>query len=232
MITLEDLEGQIEAMVFAETWRTLFAEYPDAVKAEQIVFLRGKVDKKRETPSLIVNDLIPIEDAVARLTRGIKIEIDSSPDGNELLAQLKPIFTRHKGNCDTFVQVPAGGNEEGDDPAGPLLVCAANARAEAGAGKRTQWKRPRRTGRRRHQANPPAAATTVVSELKKSTMDRKSRQPQRLQLQSPKSRLRWTRWIWPTLWSCEAAIEGYSFAPTARRSVILSMVLVRVLKYT
>ena len=36
-------------------------KYPDAVAAESIVFVRGKVDRKRETPSLLVNEVIPVD---------------------------------------------------------------------------------------------------------------------------------------------------------------------------
>jgi DNA polymerase-3 subunit alpha len=109
IVTLEDLDGQIDGTMFAETLADIVKRYPQAIAAEQIVFLRGKIDKRRETPGLIVNDLIPIDEAISRLTRGIKIEVDAAPDGNELMAQLKPIFTRHKGNCDTFLQLPVAG---------------------------------------------------------------------------------------------------------------------------
>ena len=44
--------------------------------AEQIVFLRGKVDKRRETPGLLVNELFPIADAMTRLTRWVRVQID------------------------------------------------------------------------------------------------------------------------------------------------------------
>ena len=36
---------------FAEAYAAITQKYPDAIKAERIVFVKGKVDKKRETPS-------------------------------------------------------------------------------------------------------------------------------------------------------------------------------------
>ncbi len=65
ILTLEDLDGQIEATLFAETLADISKRHPKAVAAEEIVFLRGKVDKRRETPVIIVNDLIPISDSVS-----------------------------------------------------------------------------------------------------------------------------------------------------------------------
>jgi DNA polymerase III alpha subunit len=85
--------------------------YPDAIAAERIVFVKGKVDKRRETPGVLVSELIPVEDALARLTRAIKVEIEVA-DGAALLAQLRPILERHRGKCETFVQVPANGSRK------------------------------------------------------------------------------------------------------------------------
>ena len=65
MITLEDLEGQIDGVLFAETYADVLKKYPDAISPERIVFLRGKIDRRRETPSIIVADAIPVEDAIA-----------------------------------------------------------------------------------------------------------------------------------------------------------------------
>ena len=106
IVTLEDLEGQIEATIFAETLEEIQGKNADAVALEQIVFLKGKVDKRRETPGLIVNDLIPISDAMARFTKGIKVEIDRIEGAIETLRELKSIFTKHRGNCPTYLSVP------------------------------------------------------------------------------------------------------------------------------
>jgi DNA polymerase-3 subunit alpha len=108
IVTLEDLDGQIDATMFAETLSQILEKDKDAVELEKIVFLKGKVDKRRETPGLIVNDLIPIEDAMAKFTRGIKVEIDRIDGAIETLKELKSILTKHRGNCQTFLSVPAG----------------------------------------------------------------------------------------------------------------------------
>jgi DNA polymerase-3 subunit alpha len=107
IVTLEDLEGQIDGTIFAENLADIQKRYPDAVETERIVFLRGKVDKRRETPGVVVNDLVPIEDAVARLTRGIKIAVETPDAAQDLLTRLKPLLARHKGNCELFLQLPA-----------------------------------------------------------------------------------------------------------------------------
>src|SRR5205807_7626078 len=56
MITMEDLEGQIDAVLFAETFAEINKRYPDAVSAERIVYLKGRVDRRRETQTNIVTE--------------------------------------------------------------------------------------------------------------------------------------------------------------------------------
>src|SRR5581483_7750658 len=68
IITLEDLDGQIDGTMFAETYAEICQKYPTAVALESIVFVRGRIDRKRETPSLLINEVIPIADALPRLT--------------------------------------------------------------------------------------------------------------------------------------------------------------------
>ena len=62
-ITLEDLDGQIDGMCYAETFAVTMKRYPDAVQTDGIVFVHGKVDQEREIPSLLVNEVIPLGEA-------------------------------------------------------------------------------------------------------------------------------------------------------------------------
>ncbi len=107
IITLEDLDGQIDATAFAETFAEIQQKYPTAVAAESIVFVRGKVDKKRETPSLLINEVIPIEDAVNRLTTGVMLKLDPTKHSADMLPQIKPLLQKYKGNSEVYCQIPS-----------------------------------------------------------------------------------------------------------------------------
>jgi DNA polymerase-3 subunit alpha len=111
IITLEDLEGQIDGTLFAETYAAVLAKHPAAVANESIVFVRGKVDKKRETPSILVNEVIPIAEAPGRLTTAVLLKLDRTrhtPDS--LREQLPPMLKQNKGNLPVFIQVPYNGD--------------------------------------------------------------------------------------------------------------------------
>jgi DNA polymerase-3 subunit alpha len=110
IITLEDLDGQIDGTMFAETYAQVLAKYPDAVSAESIVFVKGKVDKKRETPSLLVNEVIPIADATPRLTTAFVLKLDRAAVTPEIVKQLPMLIKQNKGNLPVFLQLPYNGS--------------------------------------------------------------------------------------------------------------------------
>ncbi len=107
MITLEDLEGQIEGVLFAEMFADILKRHPAALALEHIVFMRGKVDKRRETPSIVVNEMIPVEDAVSRLTSAIALKLDPARHTSGIVAEIEPLLARHKGNAEVYLQIAA-----------------------------------------------------------------------------------------------------------------------------
>ena len=110
IITLEDLDGQIEGMVFAEALAAITQKYPDAVAKESIVFVKGKIDKKRETPSILVNEIIPVSESTAKLTTAIVLKLDRSRVTPETVKQLPQFIKQNKGNLPIFLQVPSNGS--------------------------------------------------------------------------------------------------------------------------
>jgi DNA polymerase-3 subunit alpha len=104
---MEDLEGVIEGMCFAETYAAVTQRYPDAISTERIVFVKGKVDKKRETPSIMVTDVLPIEHAIDKLTTGMVLKLDRQRHGEEHIEAAKSILRANKGTMKVWVQAPA-----------------------------------------------------------------------------------------------------------------------------
>jgi DNA polymerase-3 subunit alpha len=104
ILVLEDLDGTIEAMCFAEAYAAITQKYPDAIKAEQIVFVKGKVDKKRETPSIMVNEILPIDAAVDKLTTALILKLDRARHTLEHIEAARSIIKANKGTLPVFVQ--------------------------------------------------------------------------------------------------------------------------------
>ena len=105
ILEIEDLDGKIEGMLFAEAYAQITARYPDLIKAESICFIRAKVDRKRENPCLIITDVIPVAEAVSRLTTALVLKLDSTQHDADLLSTLKPVLSHAKGNCAVYAQL-------------------------------------------------------------------------------------------------------------------------------
>jgi DNA polymerase-3 subunit alpha len=108
ILELEDLEGKIEGMCFAETYNDITNRFPGVLTAEKIVFLRGKVDKRRETPCLMVTDVLPIELSIERLTTSIGIKLDPTRHNGEVISPLRDVMKKHQGKKELYVQVTTG----------------------------------------------------------------------------------------------------------------------------
>ncbi len=77
MIAIEDATGKIEGVAFAET----FATYAPIMQADRVVFLKGKIDRKRESPNIIVNEVIDAPRAAAELAQGVRIVLKEEGQG-------------------------------------------------------------------------------------------------------------------------------------------------------
>ncbi|MCE9589864.1 MAG: DNA polymerase III subunit alpha [Planctomycetes bacterium] len=76
MISIEDPTGKIDGVCFADT----FAVAAPLLQQDSLVFIKGKIDRRREEPSIIVDRVIPIERAVAELTQSVDITVTANGD--------------------------------------------------------------------------------------------------------------------------------------------------------
>ena len=95
MLTLEDAKSnKIDAVCFADTYATC----SNALELDSVVFLQGKIDRRREEPNIIVDKVIPIEQARLLLPRTVKVVVEDAPDANlngeskAQLAKLREVF--------------------------------------------------------------------------------------------------------------------------------------------
>ena len=103
IITLEDLEGQIDGTMFAETYAESSRDIPGRSKTEAIVFVRGKIDRNRETPSLLINEVLPIAEAMPKLTTTVLLKLEEARQRRAVEAD-QAVVGGHKGNFPLFVQ--------------------------------------------------------------------------------------------------------------------------------
>jgi DNA polymerase-3 subunit alpha len=96
MWDLEDLEGIVRCII----WPEQFAEFGELVKADAILAMRARVDKRPgvDEVNLIVEELMPLADLSARFTSGVTVRIREDTHGIDALATLREIVRGYPGN--------------------------------------------------------------------------------------------------------------------------------------
>ncbi len=102
VLTFEDFEGSVEAVVFPDR---LEAEEASLIKPDQVVFIEGTIDTRREDPSIRAERIIPISDArqefaisiVLRMARGVHTPTD--------LERIHDVCRGARGRCPLYIEV-------------------------------------------------------------------------------------------------------------------------------
>ncbi|GIW71509.1 MAG: DNA-directed DNA polymerase [Planctomycetota bacterium] len=127
-VTIEDLEGTVETVVFARC----FAEHRSRLVPDAIVIVRGQVDTAREPATLLVEDVVPIEQADRAFAVQLTLQLRPEHTAPEQLEALFAALAAHPGGCPVIclVQTASGlrarirlGAELQVDP-GPALLQA------------------------------------------------------------------------------------------------------------
>jgi DNA polymerase-3 subunit alpha len=100
-LTFEDLSGTTPAML----WPEEFAKMAGLVKNDQIVFVKGTLDRRRDPPELIVSRIIPREQGPAELTRGVIVRLHKGLHQIEHLERLLRAIRVRPGNLDLYLEI-------------------------------------------------------------------------------------------------------------------------------
>jgi DNA polymerase-3 subunit alpha len=108
LLTLEDLTGKSDAVAFAESYE----KFSDLLRPEQMVFLAGTVDHRRDRVSLIVNEVVPIDRAVEELTGSLVLRLPVGASVEDLLKRIHDVLIRHRGGCAVLVEMRPSGRSD------------------------------------------------------------------------------------------------------------------------
>jgi len=98
---LEDLQGQVEVVMFPE----VLNKFGDLLAADSIVFVKGKLDYRREKPNILAVELISLEDVREKLAAKVRIRLDAKDVTKEKVAGIKSICQHHKGRSPLYVAI-------------------------------------------------------------------------------------------------------------------------------
>jgi len=98
ILKLEDLDGAVEILVFPRA----FARISSHIQANTIVYIRGVLDLKEETPKIIAEDLFPFEEIYKLITA---ININLSGIRENIFESLKTLLEAHRGNVPVYLRL-------------------------------------------------------------------------------------------------------------------------------
>jgi DNA polymerase-3 subunit alpha len=102
---LEDFTGTVEGLTFAD----VYDKYRATIQVDGIVMALGKISTREgEAPKLIVEEVIPLEEARTRYTRSLVLAIDPQTVDEALLAELKQTFAEFTGTVPLYLRVRGG----------------------------------------------------------------------------------------------------------------------------
>ena len=84
MITVQDMSGEIDGVVFSN----VFARFAQHIQPGAIVLLVGRADQKRGEPQIIVDKVIPIEEAPRHLAGRLELEFRDNDVGDPVTQRL------------------------------------------------------------------------------------------------------------------------------------------------
>jgi len=99
-VELEDLTGMIETIVFPELYKNNMM----FIEEEAELILKGRLDLKEDSVSLIASDIIPLKEARENLSQQLKVHIYLPGMENDKIERLRNIVEQYRGDCSlTFV---------------------------------------------------------------------------------------------------------------------------------
>lgn len=107
-VTLEDLQGFIEVIV----WADLYREASALLKSEEPILVIGKLDSRTEKTKIFADNIIPLKEAPLRLCSKIKLRLQTVGLTKEHLLELKKIIQKNPGNCPVYLHFIMPGRSE------------------------------------------------------------------------------------------------------------------------
>ncbi len=101
VFVLEDLQGQAEVVMFPDE----LAKFSSVLVQDAVVFVKGKLDWRREKPNIIAAELISLDEVREKLAAKVRIRLDAQDVTEQKVATIKSICQHHKGRSPVYVAI-------------------------------------------------------------------------------------------------------------------------------
>ena len=99
IVTLEDLEGTVEVLVFPST----FVKAAAFIKQEGMVFIQGRINAREEEPKIVANEITALETAQTKYTKAVLVDLVIAGLDKTSLDKLKKVLMRYPGRAQVYL---------------------------------------------------------------------------------------------------------------------------------
>jgi DNA polymerase-3 subunit alpha len=89
----EDVQGKCEVVLFPK----ILEKYQTLLQVDRILFVRGKVDTRREIPNILCEELMDLEEVGRRFSGRVVLDVDTQMITESTLQQIRQICSRYRG---------------------------------------------------------------------------------------------------------------------------------------
>jgi DNA polymerase III subunit alpha len=100
-VTLEDLSGFVEMVVFPETYQAS----SELLKSDEPLLVSGTLDVGEDTCKLMANEIVSLREVKERLTKRVHFRITTPGLDEAQLRSLREVIDRHRGNCEALLHL-------------------------------------------------------------------------------------------------------------------------------
>jgi DNA polymerase III subunit alpha len=120
-LTLEDLQGTVEVIVFPD----LFKAVGDLIAPERVIRVMGTIDRGDKGTKIRGTRIEPLADVQTQTIKRIHIRLAARPEVKDQLPRLLDVFKRHPGTTAVFLTFRTEGAFEADTAPLPHLTVSA-----------------------------------------------------------------------------------------------------------
>ncbi len=105
-VTLQDLRGSTEVIVFPEAYQ----KHLKLLAQDSVIFISGKISARDETPKILADEIVAMDEVKQRFTRGITVQFKTTGMDAGVLKQIRSVLLRNKGDTPVYLtfQDPSG----------------------------------------------------------------------------------------------------------------------------
>ena len=107
-VTLEDMKGSIELIVFSD----MFKKYSTVLQSGEPVMVTGTVDAGDENSKIISSEILPLKEVIENPHSEVHFDVNAAKATPHTLDSLKRILLKNRGKTDGFIHLHLNGQSE------------------------------------------------------------------------------------------------------------------------